>query len=220
MDHVSETHQAVFAPRTLDETTYKTITAGSVIEALGGIGVVALAIIGLAGIVPEDLAAVAAIAFGIALAAEGAAVAARYSELIRSGDKTQEMEVGGSAGSELLGGLAGAVLGILALIGIVPMTLLAVAAIVFGASILLGAGTASRMSTLTQRTGSHPLVSETLAATAGAQVMVGIAAIALGILAIVGFVPMTLTLVALLCLGSAALIQGSALGGSLVAVFQ
>ncbi len=220
MEHVSEAHEAVFAARGLDETTYKAVTAGSVIEALGGIGVVALSIIGLAGIIPEQMAAIAAIAFGVALAAEGAAVAARFTQLSRAADKLQEMELGDSVGSELLGGLAGGVLGILALIGIAPTTLTAVAAIVFGASILLGAGIASRMKSMTQPTGNHPVLSETLAAAVGAEVLVGVAAIILGILAVVGVTPMTLTLVALLSLGSAALIQGTALGGTLVAIFH
>jgi hypothetical protein len=223
MDHAGEqVHERVFERlREAQDTTYKTATAGSVIEALGGIGVVALSIIGLAGVIPETMAAIAAIAFGVALASEGAAIAARFSQLTRyPADTVQKTEVSGGAGSELIGGLAGGILGILALIGMVPVTLLAIASIVFGASILLGAGTASRLSLAVSHTGEHWLASDTLAATAGAQVLVGVAAIALGILALVGTAPMTLVLVAFLSLGSAAVIQGSAIGGSLVAMFH
>jgi hypothetical protein len=66
----------------------------------------------------------------------------------------------------------------------------------------------------------HWFATETLAMTAGAHVLVGVASIALGILALVGMTSMTLVLLALLSLGAAAVIQGSALGGTLLAIFR
>jgi hypothetical protein len=45
----------------------------------------------------------------------------------------------------------------------------------------------------------------------GAQVMVGLAAIVLGIIGLVGYYPLSLTLVALLCLGAAVALSSAAL---------
>ena len=50
--------------------------------------------------------------------------------------------------AEVLSGAAGIVLGILALLGIASMTLLSVAAIVFGAALLLGAGATASLNCL------------------------------------------------------------------------
>jgi len=200
------------------EATYKTIAAGSALEALGGVGVVALSILGLAGVVPRYMAPIACIAFGVALAAEGGSIAARFSQLARSDGLIQKAEVGGGAGAELVGGLAGIVLGILALIGIDATVLVSVAAIVFGAAILLGSGTESRISSLAAESGER-VISGTLG-TAGAEVLIGIAAIALGILALTGSFPMILNLIALLTLGAGATIQATAVGGTMVSVFR
>ena len=202
------------------ETTYRTSTAGSVIEALGGIGVVALAIIALAGIIPAVLAPIAVIAFGVALAAEGTSIASRYAQLVRyDGEAVEKTEIGGGAGSEVIGGLAGIVLGILALIGMVPTVLVAAAVITFGASLLLGAGTSARLSSMVAISG-HWMAGDALTGTAGAEVMVGIGSITLGILALTGITPTTLNLVALLTLGAGAVIEGAAVSGSLLAVWR
>ncbi|HZD41845.1 MAG TPA: hypothetical protein VE131_14070 [Terriglobales bacterium] len=218
MDHV-EARQAGFEAREEREASAKTITTGSVIEAVGGIGVVVLTILGLVGVVPEILASVAAIAFGVALAGEGVAVASRFHDLARAEGAAEKAEIGGGSGSELLGGLAGGVLGLLALLGIVPVTLLAVASIVFGASLLLGSASTARLSSA-MATNRHPIAQDSVVTAVGAQLLVGIAAVALGIIALTGIVPMTLVLISLLSLGSAALISGSAVGGAIVSVFS
>jgi hypothetical protein len=54
----------------------------------------------------------------------------------------------------------------------------------------------------------------------GAQVLVGLASIALGIIGVVGIHTTVVTLVALLTLGSAVLLSGTAVGASLMAVFR
>jgi len=200
------------------KTTYKTITAGSVLEAIGGIGVVALAIVGLGGVVPRYMAPIASIAFGVALAAAAAAIAARFSQLARSDGVIQKAEVGGGAGAELVGGMAGGILGILALVGMVPTILISVAAIVFGAAVLLGSATESRISSLAVDSGER-IMSEALVGSAGAEVLVGIGAIALGITALTGTAPMTLNLIAMLTLGAGATIQGSSVGAAMISVF-
>lgn len=200
------------------DVTYRSVTSGSAVEALEGVGVIALAIIGLTGTIPLYLAPIAAITYGVALAAEGASVASRYSQLARADGVIQRVETGGGAGAELVGGLAGGILGILALIGIAPVVLLSVAAIVFGAAMLLGAGSEARMSTIVSESG-HPLVSDAVIGSAGVEVLVGIGAVALGIVALTGIVPLSLALIALLTLGAGAFIQGTAVIGSMVSLF-
>jgi hypothetical protein len=56
--------------------------------------------------------------------------------------------------------------------------------------------------------------------TAGAEVLVGIAAIALGIIALTGTTPMSLNIIAMLVLGAGATIQATSVGGAMVAVFR
>src|ERR1051325_9458563 len=208
------------AERKPGEATYKAVTAGSVIEALGGIGVVALGIIGLAGVIPGVLAPIAAIAFGVALAAEGSAVASRYAQPTHYGNGAiEKTEIGGGVGSEVLGGVAGVVLGILALIGIAPIVLVSVAVVTFGAALLLGAGSTARLGSMIASV-SHSLASDTVTGSAGAEVLVGLGAITLGIIALTGMHPMTLNLIGLLVLGAGALIEGAAVGGSMMAVWR
>jgi hypothetical protein len=115
------------------------------------------------------------------------------------------MEAGGGASAGFLGGIAGIVLGILALLGVATMTLLSVAILVYGASFMLSGISAER---LVGSLGTHGTAGEM---TSG-HFMVGIAALVLGILAVVGLSQLTLVLVGLLCLGTGALFSGSALG--------
>ena len=65
-----------------EERSAEVVTGGSMIEAVGGIATVVLAIVGLAGLVPIYLAAIAAIVLGAALLLQGIAIAARFSDLL------------------------------------------------------------------------------------------------------------------------------------------
>jgi hypothetical protein len=58
------------------------------------------------------------------------------------------------------------------------------------------------------------------AAAADAQLLVGLAGVVLGILALVGIKPLTVVLVALLAIGASALLRSSALGGFLQDVLR
>ena len=105
-----------------------------------------------------------------------------------------------SASAGFLGGVAGIVLGILALLGVAPLTLLSVA-------VLVSARPSSRAAWAI-RGALGQLWRGGTDATAGnadaGHIMVGIAAIVLGILAVVGVSQLTLVLVGLLCLGGGA----------------
>jgi len=52
------------------------------IEGIGGAATVVLAILGLTGVMPLELAAIAVIVFGVALGAEGGTIATRFARLL------------------------------------------------------------------------------------------------------------------------------------------
>lgn len=194
------------------------LSAGTGSEALVGAGAIILAIIGLAGVQSFYMAAIACIAVGAALILEGAVLMAKHAEMVTDFDPTRSdrIEAGGGVSAELLGGGAGIVLGILALVGIVPMILLSVALIAFGACLLIGATMTSHLRNFAMEPSTeHPALREvaheaTIAAS-GAQALVALAAVVLGILGLVHFVPLTLTLVGMLVLGAAIVLNGSAM---------
>jgi hypothetical protein len=194
----------------------KLVAGGSLTEAIAGIAAAALAIIGLAGTLPIELAAVATIAVGVALLAQGGAVAARWSRLVHETQGYEwdpRTELGSGMSAEILGGAAGVVLGILALIGLAPLVLIAVALLVFGGALLVGSGTTVDLGSM--RAGNLPgrfahTTREASLAASGTQMLVGVGVIVLGILALVGTDPATLALVGLLALGASILFSGSA----------
>ena len=154
-------------------------------EATGSVAVIALAIAALAGVRSALFAAIATIVLGAAVLIEGGVLAG--AEMIERGE---------FATTEFLGGLTGVVLGILALVGVAPASLLSVAIIVFGATLLF-----SRMA----------------GGEFGGRVLVGIAAIVLGILAVVGLNQVILVSVALLALGTMELTDGLENGARMAA---
>jgi hypothetical protein len=203
-----------------DHATAKTVATGASAEAVAGAGALVLAILGLAGVYPAILMSIGAIAAGAAFLFQGAAAAARHTMLLRESgtEHPAMMETGLSA--EIVGGLASVVLGILALIGIASMTLLSISAIVFGATLLFGSPavyTIGKANVGSETTAGY-VMRESAAGAAGAQALVGIGAITLGILALVGFVPQTLVLVSVLAVGASALLSGGAITGKMVSM--
>jgi hypothetical protein len=198
------------------ESMAKTVATGSGAEAVAGGAALVLAILGLAGLLPMVLASIAMIAAGAAFLFQGAAVAARHRRLaMEAGGGEAEIETGVSA--EIIGGLAGIALGILALVGVETVGLLAISTIVFGGTLLFGSPAMYRVSRA--EPGNQivdAMVRQTTAGAAGAQALVGIGAVTLGILALVGIVPQTLVLVGVLCIGGAALLSGGALTSKMV----
>lgn len=194
----------------------RAVAGGSTVEAVAGGGAVVLAILGLSGVSPAFLAAIATIAVGAALLSEGGAIATRYSELV-SGASMDGSELGAGMTTEFLGGVAGIVLGILALLGVSRWPLMSVAAIVFGGSLLIGSTLVSELNhaSLAARARSRGeemdgVARQAVKAAVGTQVLVGLGAAVLGILALIGLTPHVLTLVAFLSVAGATVLSGSA----------
>jgi len=207
------------------ERTLALVSGGTSIEAVAGVGTIVLAILGLAGVIPVYMTAIGTIAAGAGLFFAGGAIANRMTYLhahAASDEKFARLRGGMSA--EFIAGLGGIVLGILALIGIAPATLLPVAAITFGSGLLIGAGATDRLNdfpAFAREPSREEAWAREVASTAvGAQVFIGLAVLAMGIIALVGTTWMTLCLTALLCVGGSAFLTGSMLTSRLQAVLH
>ena len=104
----------------------ETATYGGLVDAIGGIATVVLAIVALAGVVPQMLLPVAVIVFGAALLIEGGTMLSEYALVLSPKASASSSEPhtriehfdGGGLSSLFLMGVAGIVLGVLALLGI------------------------------------------------------------------------------------------------------
>ena len=190
---------------------------GSLAEGIaGGIGV-ALAILGLANIMPNYMIPVSTIALGIAFVYEGGAVAKRFTSILAETAKVRFEVTGLGSGltAEVVGGIAGIILGILTLLNISPAVLMPAAAIVFGGTLLYSSGISARLDEIMIGRMSEDEVfkdvaREAVSASAGISLLFGIVAVTLGILALVGTSPVILNLVALLGVGLSNLLSGTA----------
>lgn len=209
-----------------ERTALKETGSAGVVEGLGGAGAIVLSILALLGVLPRELAAVAAIGIGGGLLVGGGTIAARYSRFLARTqvDHAGEVIAGGMV-MESVCGVTCIVLGILSLLGMAPLILLPAAAIIFGAALLMASGAMARMNSLPIREpietrDSHEMTRNLLYAASGSEVLVGIGAITLGILAITGFSPLTLVLVAFLSCGASILFSGTSMAGRMFGLFR
>jgi hypothetical protein len=202
-------------------------SGGSIVEAAGGIAVMVLAIIGLAQSGNEFMTAIATIVLGVALMAEGGAIAAHMSRLLgmATAGGIRAADLGSGMTAEFLAGGAAIVLGILALVGLHPAVLLAAAVIAVGASLVLTAGAVEKINQIRLQAAGMGDMALDLARLAvsgavGTQVLIGIAAMVLGIVGLVSASEIaSLTLVGLLVLGASLIVTGTALAGGLLRLF-
>jgi hypothetical protein len=187
-------------------------------ETIGGLALIVLSILALAQIDPETLNAVATIVAAVALIVISAGLSAALNRAA-SGTPgirtlgTNDMTSGLSGG--VLGGVVAIVLGILALIGIAPATLIAVALVVFGGAVLIDFVASVQMRSLGMLSSDSPPGSVALAVSAAsisntASIAVAVALVVLGILGLVGAGGAALSAVALLTLGAYLFLEGSA----------
>jgi hypothetical protein len=205
------------------EETVATMEAGSVGEAVAGAAGLVLAILGLLGILPLTLDAIAGIALGVALLLGGAALAARYSRAIPpTALPRARHDISGALGLQAIAGIAAVVLGVLALLGVSSLELLGVTVIVLGAALLAVGGGMARLGRsarwLRGDAGRSGEV-DSASVAAGWEVLIGVAAVVLGILALTGRAPLMLTLIAMLSVGAALLVTGSLVASRLFSFF-
>jgi hypothetical protein len=109
----------------------------------------------------------------------------------KAGHNLNAAELPNGLNAGVLGGMTGIVLGILAILGVAPQTLIAVAAIVFGAAVLFdftarAQAHALRMTTSETPEHSAKLALATASSTSTSALFAGVGLITLGILALAG----------------------------------
>jgi hypothetical protein len=188
------------------------------------LGIVGLAIQAAHPDVPTYLDAIAAIALGVGLVTVGIALTAGYARL------AARVEGASVAGGQMMGttvdmflGFAVIVLGILALLRIVPAVLVPVQAILIGVGLMFNSAASVRLATLEadvagERTVARRIGEELVLASAGVRAIAGVAVVILGIVAIVGTYPLILTLAAAIVAGAAMLVNGTTLSSRMMGV--
>lgn len=196
-----------------------------VTQGVFGVIAIILGIIGLAigktePTVAMYLDAIAAIALGLALIMVGSGIAASYGRLLAAVTDESDSASGQVAGNTVGVFVGGAIiiLSILALLKVTSPVLIAIDAILIGAGLLWASAASVRLAAVESdaagdRGAAQRIGEEAVFASATSNAMAGIAVGILGILAVVGFDPATLTLIAMLVAGAALLIGGTSAGG-------
>jgi hypothetical protein len=204
-----------------ERTSIELTAAGAMVGALAGGAVAILAIIGLmrTGSVPTYLMEVGAIVLGAGLLIQGVAGATRFASSTDAPQgRFEKLRFGSGVTAAAVAGVAGIGLGIAAIVGVAPLVLTSIAVIVFGAASLLSVGAMTEIhdSVLARfASAMAPETRHTIFLASALELLVGVAAVVLGIIALFNLVPITLNLVGLLCLGVSALLSGLATGGAL-----
>jgi hypothetical protein len=154
---------------------------------------------GLLGSHPAWLAEIGCIAAGAALLLGGAAVGGHVARFSPGGAPASK---GGTA-ADVVGGVAAIALGILALVGIAPWPLTSIAVISLGAALLLSSAIPAHA--------APEGGSKRGRAAGGVQLLAGVAASVLGVLALLGMQPLWLVLVGVLVAGSGLVVSGAAM---------
>jgi hypothetical protein len=196
---------------------------GGFVDAVGGIATVVLAIIGLAGVKPEILISIATIVFGAALLIQGGAMLTEFAT-VNTAPEAGAPATGGGISALFLVGFAGIVLGVLALLGVHAAILTSISVIAFGSALVISSTAVWQLLTSrsvearfqTRSPMLRVMASEVAAGSSGLQAMAGLAVIVLGILAVAGVFTEPLTLIALLVAGTAIVLTGSTLSGTMI----
>lgn len=195
----------------------ETVGGGWMLAAVAGTGALVLSIIGLTGYYSFYMLTIAAISLGAAFVFAGSTFGAEYLKLTREARRATGFW-SGMSGAELVGGAAGIVLGVLGIVGVDPVVLTAIAAIDFGVAFFFSSVSLSRLNRTLNTSYQTPprfdgIGRRAIRAGVGIQVLIGLSAITLGIIALAGGAPLYLTLVAFLASGFAFMISGAAVAG-------
>lgn len=193
---------------------------GLITEGAAGIAVIVLAIIALSGTIPATMASIVTIIVGVGLMVQAFNSAAEQSKAMVPGAAMAGSEMGGEVMIDLAGGVAGVVLGILALVGVNAPHLVPAALIVFGGVMLLSGAISAAPRSYTEPAAAGQVVSyQGSAPTAGLEILIGFAAVILGILSLIFMTSWVLTLVGFLAVGAGLLIVSATFSRAVVRLF-
>ena len=194
---------------------------GLLTEGAAGIAVIVLAVIALAGTSSGALVSIVTIIVGVGLMVQAFNSAAENSKVMAT-NAASVPDLGGEVMVDGLSGITGIILGILALVGINTPYLVSSALIVFGGALLLSGaiGLPPRASQNTAPGGQAQAVSyQGSAATGGMEILIGIAAIVLGILSLILVGSWALALVGFIAVGAALLTVSATFSGTIMRLF-
>jgi hypothetical protein len=194
---------------------------GLLTEGAAGIAVIVLAVIALAGTASGALASIVTIVVGVALMVQAFNSAAENSKVMAA-NAAPVTDLGGEVMVAGLSGITGIILGILALVGINTPYLVPSALVVFGGALLLSGaiGLPPRAAQSTAPGGQTQAVSyQGSAAASGMEILIGIAAIVLGILSLVFVGWWVLALVGFIAVGTALLMVSATFSSTVMRLF-
>jgi hypothetical protein len=197
---------------------------GLLTEGAAGIAAIVLAIIALAGVSAAALTSIAAIVIGVGLMIQAFNSAAEHSKMMNADAATgaYRAEFGGDVMVDCLCGLTGIVLGILALVGTAAAHLLPPALIVFGGALLISGALSMRPRTLPMSSSGSEALAVTYQGSAeagGMEILIGLAAIVLGILSLLMTGTWVLVLVGFIAVGAAMLLVSATFSGAVMRLF-
>lgn len=209
-----------FREKEMDENLARELEVdGSSISTTASIIGMILTTIALGGMRTYWVAALAAVAVGIALLVEAAVLNSRVSPLMSFRDKSASMVVAG----RILGGVAGITLGVLSLFGVLARLLLPLSSLIFGLVLTLGSWSFVRLNDVytvrsCEKDETRAMLRAVVRIIGSLDMFIGFASIALGILALteIGLVPVTLSLVATFGIGFSSFLKGTIFSGSVL----
>lgn len=214
-EHATETVARV--PVMTIERSAKALFSGFAGKGLLGLGAISLTIIGLAGVAPHYMMTIGAICVGVALLWEGSSVLSEFNRVVSGATFGSRVRIEAGTLTLCAGGLGGLVLSILALLGFHPLGLVSIAAIAYGAALLVGSYVTYGIELALPWNEKRP--TETFpgsrAAASGVEDLAGVGSVVLGIIALgtAAAYALPLNLIAMLAIGCAALFSGAVTGG-------
>ncbi len=210
----------------MEKKEFEVLEVGNMPVILAGVAAAVLAIIGLAGIIPSAAIAISAIAIGVALILVGVALGVEKKYILSEtilGRFSGPRIISSGIGMEVIAGIASLVLGILAFLHTHPIVLLGADVIVLGMTLLYMCGVDSRLNKYRSNNDEehkHNYLQETVSTVIDAQFIVGLGAIALGILAILHIASATLILISFLSVGITLALKGITLAARLTQEYR
>lgn len=201
------------SPSSERKRTEEVVAGSSSLVTLAGLIAIVLVILAFFGVARSTMAALTTIVLGIGLLSQGMALSKRRNELradlLAAGETKAAESVGTGMTVEIIAGTIGIILGVIALFSGAVHSLVSLSVIAFGVALITGGPLTTRLDDVNiahAREEGVPLESsrKVVRTASGIEVLLGIVAVVLGILALIAFSPgMTVPLISLLLVGAA-----------------